>query len=110
MDNNLLNVTDVRVGYQNANTTSGFNSQPSIDRARGGIIRIRLVLPSLTRRTNSRRDSFTIPQRVCEFEIDLEQMPLVNVATYAVEEVQIAPEQMPYPNGVTNPFTGTFNP
>jgi hypothetical protein len=32
-----------------------------------------------------------------EFEIDVEKLPLVNVAGYAIEEEQIAPAVLDYP-------------
>lgn len=99
-----------RINYQNASDAQGITAQPSIDRARGGIMKIRLVLPPLRLPVIRGRGYVQIPRRVCEFEIDLEHMPLVDVAGYRIEERQVAPDVMPYPNGVTNPYEGTFNP
>jgi hypothetical protein len=98
------------VNYQNSQNARNSDSDASIDRARGGIIKIRLVWPEYSGNTTGRdREPFKIPERVCEFEIDLEQLPLVNVASYKVEEEQIGPEEIPYPNGVVNPWPGTFS-
>lgn len=97
-------LAQVQFGYQNAFTATASHNQASIDRARGGIIKIKLTLPSM----NIIGGPGRTPARVCEFQIDLEQMPLVNVASYEVQEEQITPEEIPYPNGNTNPWTGTF--
>lgn len=102
-------LAQVQFGYQDAFNVPASNSQPSIDRARGGIIKIKLTIPEIVRRVEGGRGGqVTIPARVCEFEIDLEQMPLVDVAAYKVEERQIGPANIPYPNGNTNPWLGEF--
>jgi len=86
------------INYQDAFNTNAANSQGSIDRARGGKISISLTIPSKTY-TDSDGDSHTTDEMKVSFEIDLELMPLVNVAGYGTNLVQTGPEEIKYPNG-----------
>ncbi len=87
------------VNYQNSQNARNSDSDASIDRARGGIIQITLTIPSKRYRVSGGLGSVTTAKMSVTIDIDLEQMPLVNVASYEVEEEQIAPEEIPYPNG-----------
>ena len=100
----ITNGLSSRLQYANSYNAQAVTPQPSIDRARGGKIKVKLTFP----RTKVEGGSGFVPRRVCEFEIDLEEMPLVNVAGYRTDRVQVAPDEMPYPNGATSPFEGTF--
>lgn len=108
-------LAQVQFGYQNAFTAAASHNQASIDRARGGIIKIKITIPELTVRTNSKKDSVTLPERICEFDIDLELLPLVNTSGYAVDREQNSPDRMAYPYGrdaaddaTPVPFGGAF--
>lgn len=82
---------------------------PSYDRARGGQLKVKLTIPEITRPVEGGKGGqVTIPKRVVEFEIDLERMPLVNVAGYTVERNQIAPDVIAYPNGTGAEVNASF--
>ena len=93
--------------YHDAHNTPASNSQVSIDRARGGKISITLKIPSKTYPVRGGPGRVTTEAMQVSFEIDLEEMPLVNVASYKTDRVQTGPNQMPYPNGVTK-YNQTF--
>lgn len=84
------------------------NSQGSMDRARGRIITITLNIPSKTypvqggRGGTVKTDAMSMP-----INIDLEEMPLVNVAGYKTDRTQTGPNEMPYPNG-TKTYSENF--
>lgn len=88
--------------YQNGFNAGASNSQVSMDRARGGIITITLTIPEKTHRVKTPvgAGAVTIPAVSVTIDIDLEQMPLVNVAGYKTDRTQTGPDEMPYPNGV----------
>lgn len=88
--------------YHDAHNTPASNSQVSIDRARGGQIQITLTIPKKTHKLKLSVGSgvVEIPEVSVTFAIDLEQMPLVNVASYKTDRTQTGPATIPYPNGV----------
>lgn len=102
------NAIAARINYSNAANAQPMSRQPSIDRARGGIIKIELTIPAETIGVTGGPGRVRIPKKVAKFEIDLEMMPLINVSNYSVEMQQDGPDEMPYPNGVTNPYKGEF--
>lgn len=103
------NSISARINYTNAANAQPMSRQPNIDRARGGIIQIELTIPEITRPVEGGRGGrVTIPKRVANFEIDLEMLPLINVSGYSVGMEQTGPDEMPYPNGATAPFKGSF--
>jgi hypothetical protein len=87
------------VNYQNSQNARNSDSDASIDRARGGIIQITLTIPSKIYPVRGGRGIVRTAKMSVTIDIDLEQMPLVNVASYKIEEEQIAPDVIPYPNG-----------
>lgn len=87
--------------YHDAHNAPASNSQVSIDRARGGQIQITLNIPSKTYPVRGGRGRVTTAAMSVTFAIDLEEMPLVNVASYKTDRTQTGPDEMPYPNGVT---------
>jgi hypothetical protein len=88
------------VNYQNSQNARNSDSDASIDRARGGIIQITLTIPSKTYPVQGGNGGQVKTDEMdVTFDIDLEQMPLVNVASYKVEEEQIGPDVIKYPNG-----------
>ena len=97
----MLNNIQAVVNYQNSQNARNSDSDASIDRARGGIVQVTLNIPAKTYKLKLSIGSgtVTIPKMSCTFEIDLEQMPLVNVAGYEIEEEQIGPDTIAYPNG-----------
>ena len=103
-----------RINYQNSVSAQNVTPQPNIDRARGGLIHIEITIPEETIRVSGGIGRVRIPKKVCSFTIDLEQLPLVDVASYRIEQRQISPERMSYPyggdkdDGEENKFTGTF--
>lgn len=88
-----------KINYQHGANAKSISAQPSIDRARGGIIKIELTIPQERVNVTGGPGAVTIPKKVCTFEIDLEQLPLVNVAGYQIDQEQISPERMSYPYG-----------
>lgn len=84
------------------------HSQASIDRARGGQIKITLKIPSKTYAVQGGKGGqVTTDAMSVSFEIDLEEMPLVNVATYKTDRTQTGPATIPYPNG-TKTYSESF--
>jgi hypothetical protein len=106
----MLNNIQAVVNYQNSQNARNSDSDASIDRARGGIIKIELTIPEKTHKLKVSIGSgvVTIPAVKCTIEIDLEQMPLVNVSGYEIEEEQIGPDEMPYPNGAQGVIAEDF--
>jgi hypothetical protein len=94
--------------YQNAFNAPASNSQVSIDRARGGQIQITLTIPSKNYKVRGGLGSVTTDEMQITFEIDLEEMPLVNVASYKTDRTQTGPKKMDYPNGNIS-FGGKFS-
>jgi len=93
-------VVEDKMTAQRSITVTGVSPGGSYDRARGGKIQIRLVIPSKTYSLDTRDGgTVTTDEMVAEFEIDLEELPLVNVAGYKIEEEQYAPDRMSYPYG-----------
>ena len=93
--------------YQNAyNVYEGYG-EGSIDRCRGGVLEIKLNIPSRTQTVEGARypsgnrppapGTMTFPAMSTTIKIDWELLPLVNVAGYAIEEEQIGPDVLPYP-------------
>lgn len=89
---------------------TGFNlhaaaAQPSMDRARGGVLAITLTIPPETIKVSPYNfpdgkpatGQVTTRQMIGLIEIDWEQLPLVDVAGYRVEEEQVGPAVLPYP-------------
>ena len=90
------------INYFDAVTASAFSDQPTMDRARGGKMKVTLQIPSKTYQVQGGKGGqITTDKMSVTFELDLEQMPLVNVAGYRTDRAQIEPDSMPYPNGVT---------
>lgn len=81
---------------------------PEYDRARGGQLKVKLTIPQRRLPVQGGPGAVTIPKQVVEFVIDLERMPLVNVANYAVDRVQVAPPLISYPNGTDATVDATF--
>lgn len=97
-----LSAMQAIVNYQNSHNARNSDSDASIDRARGGIIQITLNIPSKTYQVQGGKGgTVTTDAMSATLDIDLEQMPLVNVSSYKVEEEQIGPEEIPYPSGNT---------
>lgn len=72
-------------------------SQPSIDRARGGKILIKLTIPSQQYKADGACGGVvTTDEMTVEVTIDVEKLPLVDTATYRIEEQQDSPSEMPY--------------
>ena len=100
----------------NAFDLNASNSQPSIDRCRGGILSITLVIPSQVLNVINPRDpqgkpapGFVVTKPMTTtLAIDFESLPLTNVAGYNVPEVQVAPPVIPYPTGAVPMYTGLF--
>lgn len=86
------------VNYQNAFNVSAASSEGSYDRARGGLIEIKLTIPSQTYNLSGPcGGKVKSPEMKITIEIDVEKLPLVNVAGYSIEEEQYAPEVMEHP-------------
>jgi hypothetical protein len=109
---------NANVVYQNGYNAQTGSPQPSMDRARGGTVSITLVIPpqtlavvGVTTKGDAVAGVATLRQMQTTFTIDMEQLPLVNVAGYRVDEQQIGPPVLPYPvalpNGVA-PLTHVF--
>lgn len=104
----------VKINYSNSYNAQGVTPQPAIDRARGGVIHIKITLPEERIRVSGGPGAVTIPKKECNIMIDLEDMPLVNVSGYEVDREQISPERMSYPygkdkdDGEENIWAGTF--
>jgi hypothetical protein len=85
---------------------------PHIDRARGGTVSVTLIIPAKRIQVQGGKGGFVdIPKEEVTFTIDMEQLPLVNVARYNTTMTQIAPEVIPYPDAKANgaaPLTHTF--
>jgi hypothetical protein len=102
------------VNYQNSQNARNSDSDAAIDRARGGTIHIRITIPEERIRVTGGIGAVVIPKKEVNVLIDLEQMPLVNVASYKIEQEQIAPAKMSYPYGgdkeddEENIWAGTF--
>lgn len=82
----------------------GVNRQPSIDRARGGLLKIKVTIPSETVKVDGaklgplpRPGTITTKEMKTTVEIDWEKLPLVNTAAYKINEKQVSPDEMPYP-------------
>jgi hypothetical protein len=79
----------------------GYNvrvGDPVIDRARGGILKITLKIPSQTYTANGAcSGTYKTKAMTLEVEIDIEKLPLVNTAGYKIEEQQTDPDTIPYP-------------
>lgn len=92
-------VFSARINYQNAGNAQSISRQPAMDRARGGKIHIKITLPEQRIPVTGGPGAVRIPKQICEFYIDLEELPLVNVAGYATDHVQTGPAKMSYPEG-----------
>ncbi len=69
-----------------------------IDRARGGILKITLKIPSKTYTANGACGGiYRTTAMSLDVEIDIEKLPLVNTAGYKIEEEQTGPDSIPYP-------------
>jgi hypothetical protein len=83
------------LNYQNGYTTR--NGDPEIDRARGGIIKLKFDIPSETIETSHPcGGKIKTKAMKVEIEIDLEKLPLVNTASYKIEEMQTGPDTLEY--------------
>lgn len=89
------------VTYPQASSARADSQQPSIDRARGGIIKIKLTIPQETIKAPATIGSaiVDIPKKEVTITIDLEKMPLIDTSAYKVEETQTGPDSMDYPDG-----------
>ena len=104
----MLNNIQAVVNYQNSQNARNSDSDASIDRARGGIVKIELTIPAQKYPVKGGPGAVTTKEMKCTIEIDLEQMPLVNVSGYEIEEEQIGPDEMPYPNGAQCTIAKSF--
>ncbi len=83
---------------QNAFNVNAASSEGSYDRARGGLIEIKLTIPSQTYNLSGPcGGKVKSPEMKITIEIDVEKLPLVNVAGYSIEEEQIGPDSMDHP-------------
>jgi len=101
----------VNVVYQNGYNARTGSPQPSMDRARGGTVTVTLIIPPQILPVRGGSGVVETKQLEVEFTIDMEQLPLVNVAGYRVDEQQIGPPVMPYPAALPNgvaPLTHVF--
>lgn len=98
---------DIGVTYQNAFNASSSSSEGAYDRARGGKIEIKLTIPSQTYDLSGPcGGSVKSPEMKLTMVIDVEELPLVNVAGYSIEEEQIGPDTMDHPDAIK--LEGTF--
>jgi hypothetical protein len=98
------------MNYQNGQNTRTPDSTPALDRARGGIIVIKLTIPSKTYPVQGGKGGqVKTDEMTVTVKIDLEELPLVNVASYKVEEEQIGPDVMPYPYGAHGTYAEKFS-
>lgn len=82
----------------------GHSAQPNIDRARGGILVVDVIIPSEVAGTSgakrfgifTRAGSVKTNGLTARLLIDWEKLPLVNVSGYTTDREQIAPDEMPY--------------
>jgi hypothetical protein len=87
------------IDYQNAFNVNSANSEGSYDRARGGKIEIKLKIPSKTYTAQGAcGGQVTTSEMNVTILIDVEKLPLVNVAGYSIEEEQYAPPTLEYPD------------
>lgn len=82
---------------QNAFVGNAANSQGAYDRARGGKIEIKLTIPSQKYNVSGGIGSVVTREMKVTVEIDVELLPLVNVAGYSIEEQQVGPPILEYP-------------
>jgi hypothetical protein len=98
--------------YSTGRDTRVERDAPHIDRARGGTVSVTLIIPAKRIQVQGGKGGFVdIPKEEVTFTIDMEQLPLVNVARYQTTMTQIAPEVIPYPDAKANgaaPLTHTF--
>jgi hypothetical protein len=80
------------------------------DRARGGQLKVTLTIPAMRLPVKGNFGYVNVPERKVTFELDLERMPLVNVAGYAVDRVQVKPTTISYPNGTGATVDAKFTP
>ena len=84
--------------YQNAFNAGASNSEGAYDRARGGEIELKLTIPSKTLTANGACDgTITTKEMKVTIIIDVEKLPVVNVAGYLIEEEQTGPDSMDHP-------------
>lgn len=100
--------------YHDAHNAPASNSQVSIDRARGGTIHLRITIPEERLPVRGGIGSVVIPKKELNLLVDLEELPLVNVASYKIDRNQTGPAKMSYPyggavdDGAENVFAGSF--
>ena len=91
--------------YQNGYNASSISPEGAYDRARGGIIKITLSIPSRVLTANGAcGGTITTKAMKATIEIDVEKLPLVNVAGYAIEEEQVGPDTLDSPVTITEVF------
>lgn len=82
----------MNVMYHNAFDVDAASSEGSYDRARGGQIEIKLTIPSETLTANGAcGGTITTKEMKVTILLDIEKLPLVNVAGYYIEEEQTGP-------------------
>ena len=87
--------------YQNAVTATSASTEGEYDRARGGLIEVKLTIPSQSYDLQGPcGGKVSSPEMRITFTIDVESLPLVNVAGYTIEEEQIAPEVLEHPGPI----------
>jgi hypothetical protein len=98
--------------YSTGRAARSEREAPHIDRARGGTVTITLVIPPKQIGVQGGGGGVVnIPQQSVTFTIDMEQLPLVNVANYSAPYTQIGPPALPYPAALPSgaaPLTHTF--
>jgi hypothetical protein len=98
--------------YGAARTARTENPGAHIDRARGGQVTVKLIIPPKRIGVQGGQGGFVdIPKQEVSFTIDLEQLPLVNVARYNTTMTQVEPLIIPYPTALPNaaaPLVHTF--
>lgn len=78
--------------------TFGTHAPPHIDRARGGILRLHLIIPAQQYTTNGACGQRAVTEDMhVKVDIDIEKLPLVFVEGYQIEETQDEPDEIPYP-------------
>lgn len=85
----------------------GVSPQPSIDRARGGVLQIEVTIPSETVPVDGARfpvqgrppapGTVTTKEMLTVIVIDWELLPLVCMSCYSVGHRQTGPDVLPYP-------------
>lgn len=89
------------MSYQDAFNARVGSTEGSYDRARGGLIEIKLTIPSKTLSANGAcGGTINTKEMKVTVVIDVESLPVINVAGYSIEEEQYGPEVLEHPGPV----------